>query len=293
MWILALMTGCMPAAHVRTADVLAPGGVGGGFTTAAAGYGFGTATLDDGGDVVAVSGNSARSFGDPDAVGGVVAYAYAAAMSWSFRVGVAPGVELGGQYGFGRAGLELRAAALDEDRGAPLSLAPGVMVAVEPWHAGAPLWWRVGADASRRRHLHGHEYRTPAAGLWLSGGGERQLTHMLGKAYGYPITDCIEGWPGTPCGTADPHTKGRVNAARDEVVLSAPVSWSRQSMSRDGGLSVTVGLVPQVALWASAPRELRCDGCRGDVAVLGFSERAQVTLEVALTGVSTKGMVLQ
>lgn len=296
MWMLvagvSLLVGCMPAATVRTADVLAPGGLGGGMTAAGFGYGFGTSTLDDNGTITEVSGNSARSFSSASTAGGVVAYGYSAAMAWSFRAGVLPGVELGGHFGFGRLGLEARFAALDEDRGAPFSLAPGVMGAREPWHEGAPLWWRVGADASRRRHLHDREYRTPAVGLWVSGGGERQLQHMLGKDYGYPITDCVEGWPGTPCGTRDPHTKGRVQVTRDEVVLSVPVSVSRQSMSRKGGMSLTAGLVPQVMLWSSPVRGLACSGCREGVTPLDFAERVQVTLEVSITGFSTKGMAL-
>lgn len=291
--LMVMLVGCMPAATVRTADVLAPGGLGGGMTAAVGGWSFGTSTLEEDGETVQVTGNGARSLGSPSTTGGIVSYAYAAAMAWGFRAGVAPGVELGVQYGFGRLGLEARVAALDEDRGAPLSLAPAVMVAREPWHGGdVPLWWRVGADASRRRHLHDREYRTPAVGLWVSGGGVRQLQHMLGKEHGYPITDCREGWPGTPCGTAEPHTKGRVEVERDEVVLSMPVSLSRQSLSEKGGMSLTAGLVPQVALWSSAPRGLSCSGCREGVAARGYTERWQLTLEVSVSGMSTRGMAL-
>ena len=285
------LTGCMPAATVRTADVLAPGGVSGGMTWATFAWGAGTSTVEDGGAVVEVSGNSARSFGELSSGGSTVAYAYAAAMAWDLRVGVAPRVELGAQYGFGRIGLETRIAALDEDLGASFSLAPGVLVARQPWQDGAPWFWRLGADVSRRRHWKNHDYLTPAVGLWVSG-GERHLQHMLGRAYGYPITDCVEGWPGTPCGTPDPHTRGRVEVERDEITVSMPVSLSLQTLTHKGGGGLTLGLVPQYAVWASTPRITGCTGCRQDVTPLDYRERWMVTVDFGFAGRSTRGMVL-
>jgi len=290
--ITLLLLGCMPAATVRTADVLAPGGLAGGMNTAGFAWGFGTATLQEDGETIEVGGNGARS-GSDSASGASIAYAYAAATEWELRVGVAPRVELGARYGFGRVGLEARFAALDEDLGARLSLAPGVMVARQAWTEGRPLWWRVGFDASRRRQFRRHDYWTPAIGLWASGGGVRHIQHMLGKEYGYPITDCKEGWPGTPCGSPDPHTRGLLNASRDEVALSLPASVSLQTLTKKGGGNLTVGVVPQFTAWSSEPRDLECYSCRAGVTALDYDGRWLVTLEIGVTGMSTKGMALE
>ncbi|MFT4977414.1 MAG: hypothetical protein ACI8S6_003319, partial [Myxococcota bacterium] len=125
--LMVMLVGCMPAATVRTADVLAPGGLGGGMTAAVGGWSFGTSTLEEDGEAVQVTGNGVRSLG---------------------------------------------------------------------------------------------------------------------------------------------------------------------SLSEKGEMSLTAGLVPQVALWSSAPRGLSCSGCREGVTARDYTERWQLTLEVSVSGMSTRGMTL-
>ena len=289
----ALLSGCAPAATVRTADVLAPGGFGGGVVIVPAAWHHGVGTLDDNGLKQDVVGNGAQRAPRELSTAELMAFAYGSSMAWQLRLGVAPRVELGVSAGLGQLGGELRVAAMDEDRGHKVSLAPALSVASVNWVGGGPAL-RLGADLSQR-HRRGsstREFWTPALGTYLSF-SPRRLSQNLGKAWGHPITDCKEGWPGTPCATANPHTRARVEVFREELVLSMPASISLQTLSAKGGSELTMGLVPQAVLWARNTRVGACTGCRSGIEAVGYREWWAVSVQVGIGGRSTRGMRLE
>lgn len=230
--------------------------------------------MREGGETHVAWGTAGNAIANPHTAPGILAQAYGSSVQTSLRIGL-PRAELGVFYGFTRLGGELRLAALDEDRGSPLSLAPSAGVAWMPWEGGG--WWgRVGFDVSRRL---GDARVVPLAGLYLSHGPQR-YRHRIGKAWGGPITNCQEGWPGTPCGTRNPHSTGRVAVMARATRLSAPLGVALQEPQT--GFSWQVALLPHVDL-RSDVSSLRCEGCREGVTPQDFREVVGAALMTGIT----------
>lgn len=182
-------------------------------------------------DVVAARDRS-NGFPAVDWLGAVISHELAvdASMGWC---------EAGSLLSFVRVGAELRCAVLDEDLGAPFSVAASVAALYQfsiaglegdpnPWGS-----WRAGIDTSVR--MTG---MTPLLGIYVDHGQQRRELlddDVLGGSHG----DFV-------------YNRHTVVVIRDEWRLASPigVSWPVRPK-----LAVTLGLVPELTLYASPAAE--------------------------------------
>lgn len=251
--VVPLLGGCFNAGiQPRTGDLAQGGTVTAGGTFVIAGYAPGTFRSADGGSS---TGDSAqRAVTDfLSAMFGYFLWEVTGAVRWA----PVDGLEVGGSLGIQQQALELRGALLDEDRGAPISLAVSGMAAWRPiydLHAG---WYAVGLDVSRRFGVV-----APLIDVYVSYGAERHAIRL--DADQDPGCGSF-GDPG--CGEYGP---GRhLVSLRDEVRLTFAAG---ASIEVGDNAWLTFAVSPYWIAWAADPGALTCFGCDQFIDPVDFDE---------------------
>lgn len=242
----------------RTADLLDPGEIGGGFNFTVLTYAPGKITLDDG-DIV--TGNSGkRAIIHP--LSWLVIHGINS-QGW-FRVGLPAGFEVGATIGGQQLGGELRYALLDEDAGAPVSLVIGGSAM---WRVASKIsapWLGFNVDLSRR-----FERYTSIFNIALTCGPEDHAMR-LSEAQN---SDC--GALGDEGCSAYGPPRHYIVSQR-ELRLATPIGVGIKN--RDTGGDFIVSLVPYFNLWSDHDgATMECWGC-SQYTPVAFEERWGVHL---------------
>lgn len=144
--LLSGAAACSPAVAPRTADLVAPGDIGGAARISA--WSFGTATLESPGEKFRTTSTGGVEI--PPDESETFNYIFGVIGFWELdlRYGLSEWAEIGGSIGFQRMGGEIRFALLDEDRRHPLSLAFSYGAYYSA--IGAGPFMRAGFDVSKR-----------------------------------------------------------------------------------------------------------------------------------------------
>jgi hypothetical protein len=271
-WLL-LLCGCFAVGvEPRSADLAEPGRIGGAGTFSVMGVAPSEADVQttDGRSGVNDEVVAMRAATHPLIVIGSVVYN----TQGRFRVGVVRGVELGVDAGLQQLGGEVRVAVLDEDRGAPVSLALGGGSAWRPFMSVALPWTQVGLQLSSRVGSI-----TPLVNLHASWGPE---THALFLDESFS-REC-SGFGDEGCGEFAPPTNLQIHRAEMRLHLPIGLSYTVSELRYDhdedfeaffeedyvprslhhdapSGPIVTFAVTPYAIVYADGIEDVECVGC--------------------------------
>lgn len=248
-----MLVGCFNAGiQPRTGDLVRAGSITAGGTMTVAGFAPGSYDLKSGGES---SGNSAQT-AQFHILMEMFAYFIQNAQGF-IRWAPIDGLELGGSVGVQQQSIDIRGALLDEDTGAPFSVALSATAAWRPIYDVASDWYSLGFDVSRR-----FGSVAPLLDVYVSYGDERHAVALDADDSG----GC-NGFGDPGCGE---YSAGSILVARrDELRLRFAVG---AAFEVEDDAWMTVAVVPYWTAWAGEPHELICENCAAGIVPTRFVE---------------------
>lgn len=182
----------------------------------------------------------------------------------SFRHAVYNGLEIGALLGLQQIGMEMRVAALDEDRGAPFSLAPSMALNYRPFTDTTSVWIRGGFDVSRRIGSV-----APFIDVYVSHGPE---SHLFSS----------DDFETEPCSSDDWEFCG-LQITRTETRLTGAIGIA---LFRDGSNYdyMTLAISPHYTISTGDDDEIVCENCEHDPGVVSLSEDYGIHFTFGISG---------